>query len=240
MVGRLFPIAADLMHEYEGRLKAEPNNLKVLRNIAELYAQKREFDRALGYYERIRATEGGTDPSLEKAISDTQLKKFEHLKAQLDTGAPDYDQRAAELDAQKTAFQLEACKQRADKYPTDLQIRFELGQLYFQAGKISEAIQEFQKAQNNPQRRLMAIMFLGRCFARRGMNDLAAKKIQEALKEKLTFDDEKKEMLYELGSVFEKMNKPDDAIEQFKQIYESDSAYRDVEAKVDAYYKARE
>ncbi len=232
-------VTQNLIHEYEGRLKTEPNNLKVLRNIAELYVQKKDFDRALSYLERIRAMEGGTDPSLEKAIADTTMKKFEHLKLQLDPGAPDYDQRAAENDAQKTAFQLEACKQRADKYPTDLQIRFELGQLYFQAGKLSEAIQEFQKAQNNPQRRLMAIMYLGRCFGKRGMNDMAARKFQDALKEKLTFDDEKKEMLYELGCVFEKMNKPDDAIEQFKQIYESDISYRDVAAKVDAYYAAR-
>ena len=44
----------------------------------------------------------------------------------------------AELDAQKAAFQLEACRLRAEKYPTDLQIRFELGQLYFNAGKFNE------------------------------------------------------------------------------------------------------
>jgi tetratricopeptide (TPR) repeat protein len=157
----------------------------------------------------------------------------------LDTAAPDYEQRLAELDLQKQVFQLEECRKRAEKYPTDLQIRFELGQLYFNVGKISEAIQEFQKAQNNPQRRLASIMYLGRCFAKRGMNDLAARKIQDAVKEKLTFDDEKKEMLYELGCVYEKMNKPDDAIEQFKQIYESDIGYRDVAAKVDAYYAAR-
>ncbi|HTD66297.1 MAG TPA: tetratricopeptide repeat protein [Candidatus Limnocylindria bacterium] len=232
-------VTQNLIAEYETRLKSEPANLKVLRNIAELYAQKKDFDRALEYLDRIRATEGGTDPSLEKNIAEINMKKFEHLKSQLDTGAADYDQRAAEIDAQKIAFQLEACRQRAEKYPTDLQIRFELGQLYFNAGKISEAIQEFQKAQNNPQRRLAAVMYLGRCFGKRGMNDMAARKFQDALKEKLTFDDEKKEMLYELGSVFEKMNKPEEAIEQFKQIYENDSSYRDVGAKVDAYYASR-
>jgi tetratricopeptide (TPR) repeat protein len=232
-------VAQNLIAEYEARLKTEPNNLKLLRNIAELHAQKKDFDQALAFYERIRATEGGADPSLEKAIADTSLKKFEHLKSQLDPAAPDYDQRLAELDAQKIAFQLEDCRQRAEKYPTDLQIRFELGQLYYQAGKVSEAIQEFQKAQNNPQRRLAAIMYLGRCFAKRGMNDMAARKFQDALKEKLNFDDEKKEMLYELGCVYEKMNKPDEAIEHFKQIYEADIGYRDVAAKVDAYYAAR-
>lgn len=232
-------VAQDLIGQYEARLKTEPNNLKLMRNIAELYAQKREFDLALGYFDRIRGIEGAADPSLEKVIADTTLKKFEHQKAQLDTGAPDYDQRAAEIDAQMASFQLEACRQRAEKYPTDLQIRFELGQLYFTTGKISEAIQEFQKAQNNPQRRSASIMYLGRCFAKRGMNDLAARKIQEALKEKLNFDDEKKDLLYELGCIFEKMNKPDDAIEQFKQIYETDIGYRDVAAKVDAYYASR-
>jgi tetratricopeptide (TPR) repeat protein len=82
-------------------------------------------------------------------------------------------------------------------------------------------------------------MYLGRCFAKRGMNDMAARKFQDALKEKLTFDEEKKELLYELGSVLEKMNKPDDAIEQFKQIYEADIGYRDVSAKVDAYYASK-
>ena len=59
------------------------------------------------------------------------------------------------------------------------------------------------------------------------------------MKEKLNFDDEKKEMLYELGCIFEKMNKPDEAIEHFKQIYEADIGYRDVAAKVDAYYAAK-
>lgn len=232
-------VAQNLINEYEARLQREPNNLKVLRNIAELYTQKKNFDQALAYFEKIRATEGGTDPSLEKAIADTALKRFEYLKSQLDTAAPDYEQRLAEIDTQKQAFQLEECRKRAEKYPTDLQIRFELGQLYYHAGKVSEAIQEFQKAQNNPQRRLASIMYLGRCFAKRGMNDLAARKIQEALKEKPGFDDEKKEMLYELGCVFEKMNKPDEAIEQFKQIYEADIGYRDVAAKVDAYYAGR-
>ena len=232
-------VAQNLITEYEARLKSEPANLKLLRNVAELYAQKKDFDRSLSYYERIRSREGNADPSLEKAIADVTIKKFDHLKSKLDPGAPDYGERIGELDAQKQAFQVEECRQRAEKYPTDLQIRFELGQLYFNAGKISDAIQEFQKAQNNPQRRVASIMYLGRCFGKRGMNDMAARKFQDALKEKITFDDEKKEMLYELGCVLEKMNKPDDAIEQFKQIYESDIGYRDVAAKVDAYYAAK-
>ena len=43
-------------------------------------------------------------------------------------------------------------------------------------------------------------------------------------------------MIYNLGSVLESMDKKEEAIEQFKQIYEVDIGYRDVAAKVDAYY----
>src|SRR5262249_3026687 len=134
------------------------------------------------------------------------------------------------------AFQLEECKQRSDRYPTDLQIRFELGQLYFDSGKITEAIQEFQKAQNNPHRKLQAMTYLAKCFEKRGMNDLAVRRLQEALKEKLTFDEEKKDLIYTLGSVLDKMGKKEEAIEQFKTIYEIDSGYRDVAKKVEDYY----
>ena len=68
------------------------------------------------------------------------------------------------------------------------------------------------------------------------MNDLAARTLQNAIKEKLAFDDEKKELYYQLGCVYEKMNKREEAIEQFKQVYEVDISYKDVAAKVDAYY----
>ena len=68
------------------------------------------------------------------------------------------------------------------------------------------------------------------------MNDLAVRQFQNALKEKVGFDDERKEILYWLGVALEKMGKRDEAIEQFKLIYEVDSAYRDVAARVDAYY----
>jgi len=232
-------VAERLIREYEARLVTEPKNLKLLRNVAELYTQKKEFDRALEAYERVRASESGADPSLEKAIAETTLRKLDHAIAQLDPGAADYAEQLARLQAEKSAYQLAECQSRAEKYPTDLQIRFELGQLYLQAGKISEAIQEFQKAQANPQRRIAAMSGLAQCFARRGMNDLASRKFQEAIKEKVVFDDEKKELIYNLGCVLEKMGKTEEAIEQFKLIYEVDIGYRDVGAKVDAYYASK-
>src|SRR5438105_4574350 len=227
-------VADNLIREYEERLPREPKNLKLFRSLSELYAQKKAFDRAIEYAERIRSSEGGNDPSLDRLISDITIKKFNHLLSLLDPAAPDFAQETARVEAEKQAFHLQECQKRAERYPTDLQIRFELGELYFQAGKITEAIGEFQKAQSNPQRRLQALGYLGQCFARRGMNDSAVRMLQNAIKEKPVFDDEKKEFIYQLGCVFEKMGKPQEALEQFVQIYEVDIAFKDVAAKVDA------
>jgi tetratricopeptide (TPR) repeat protein len=232
-------VADSLIREYEARVAVEPRNLKNLRTIAELYAQKKQFDKALEYCERIRTMDGGSDPSLDQYMSQLLIKKFDDAIARLDPNAADYAENLARIQAERQAYELNECKARVERYPTDLQIRFELGELYFKAGKLSEAIQEFQKAQANPNRRLQAMGYLGQCFARRGMNDLAARTLQNAIKEKQVFDDEKKDLIYQLGCVLEKMGKAEEAIEQFKQIYEVDIGYRDVAGKVDAYYAAR-
>jgi tetratricopeptide (TPR) repeat protein len=229
-------MTAKLIGEYEARIVQEPNNLRLLRSVAELYAQKKQFDRALEYYQRSMGAEGVSDPALEKAISETHLKKFDHQLSQLDPQAADYSEQLARIQADRQAFEIEDCKRRVEKYPNDLQIRFDLGELYLKSGKITEAIQEFQKAQANPHRRIQAMGYLGQCFARRGMNDLAARTLQNDIKEKAVFDEEKKELIYQLGLTFEKMGKKEEAIEQFKVIYETDIGYKDVGAKVDAYY----
>lgn len=229
-----------LIEEYTERLQKEPDNLKLVRSLAELYAQKKDYDKSLEYYNYIKNSELGNDPSLDKAIAETTLKKFDYLIEQLDKNAPDYSEKLAQLQAQKQAYQLEECKQRADRYPTDLSIKFELGVLYFNAGKITEALGEFQKAQNYPQKRIASLNYMAQCFARRGMYDSAVRMLQNAIKEKQVLDDEKKELIYQLGCVYEKMGKKEEAIEQFKQIYEVDIGYRDVAAKIDAYYANRQ
>jgi predicted Zn-dependent protease len=221
--------AKRLIDEYEARLVNEPNNFKLLRTVAELHTQKKDYDRALNAYNRIVATEGATDASLQKAISEVTVRKFEQALAALDPAAPDYAEKTAQLKTERNNFVLAECKERVDRYPNDLLIRFELGQLYFQAGRIGEAIAEFQKAQNNPNKRIASLSYLGQCFAKRKMNDLAAKTLEKALAEKPVFDDEKMDLTYAMG-------KKEEAIEQFKKIYEVDVSYRDVGAKVDTYY----
>jgi tetratricopeptide (TPR) repeat protein len=229
-------VAERLIAEYETRLQTETDNQKLMRSLAELYTQKNRFDEALGIYGRIKESGMNTDSSLDRAVSETIVRKFDHVIASLNPFAPDHAEQLEKYQAEKLKFQLEECQKRVEKYPTDYGFRYELGVLYFQAGKISEAIAELQKAQQNAHKRYSAMSYLAQCFAKRGMNDSAVRTLQSAIKEKSAFDEEKKDLIYNLGCVFEKMGKKAEAIEQFLILYESDVTYRDVGAKVDAHY----
>ncbi len=232
-------VSERLLEEYVARLKADPNQPKLMRSVAELYTQQKQFDQALSWYEKLKAASSGSDASIDQAIAQLKLRQLDAEAQQLDPTAPDFAEQSERLQQERLNFQLAECLERVEKYPTDLGFRFELGTLYLRAGKIGEAIAEFQKAKGHPNKRIAAMSGLAQCFTKRKMNDLAAKTLQDAIKEKLTFDEEKKELIYQLGCVFETMSKKEDAIEQFKQIYEMDISYKDVAAKVDAYYASQ-
>ena len=91
-----------LIGEYEARLKKEPDNLKLVRSLAELYTQKKQFDRALEYYDRVKNSDMGNDPSLERAIAETHVRRFDYQLEQLDPKAPDYAEQSAKLNAGQT------------------------------------------------------------------------------------------------------------------------------------------
>jgi tetratricopeptide (TPR) repeat protein len=178
----------------------------------------------------------GNDPSLETAVANTMVRRFDHQTAALNPSDADYAEQVAKLQAEKLAFQLAECQKRVEKFPTDLAIRYEMGVLNFQAGKINEALADFQKAQNNPHKKIAAMGYLAKCFAQKKMFDSAVRTLQNVIKEKLIFDDEKKDLIYNLGCVLEAMGKKAEAHEQFLLIYETDAGYKDVSAKVDAFY----
>ncbi len=232
-------VADRLIGEYQTRLQSEPDNLKIARELAKLYAEKSQFTEAFALFDRLKKTDMASDPALDRAIGDATVRQFDFQSSQLNPLAPDYAEQVAKIAADKVAFQLADCQKRVEKYPTDLALRFELGVLYFQTGKYSEAIAELQKAQQNPHKRLSAMNYLAQCYSKRKMYDFAARTFQNAIKEKPVFDEEKKELVYNLGLALEAMGKKEEAIEQFKLIYELDISYKDVAKKVDDYYAAQ-
>jgi hypothetical protein len=84
--------------------------------------------------------------------------------------------------------------------------------------------------------RIAALLGLGRCFKARRLHDLAVTQFLTAKNELGPMDELKKEIVYELGTCYERMDRTDEAIAEFKAIYGEDIGFRDVAEKINAFY----
>jgi Flp pilus assembly protein TadD len=116
-------------------------------------------------------------------------------------------------------------------------LRFELGEHFVNAQRFREAVPELQRARQNPNARLKAMNLLGVCYCELGMLDLAMKQFEDAAREIVTMDPMKKEIVYNLGIVYEKMGEREKSLNCMKHIYEADSGYRDVAERVESSYQ---
>lgn len=220
----------------EERLQSEPENFKLGVDIAKLYVELKDFERAFEYYEWVQTENQVSDSAIDKAISDAYEARFNRDMEQFPVDSPERDGFKVERDE----FLLQNCRERADRYPTMPEIRFELGERLFHAGEANQAIQAFQRSQNSPKLKLESLNYLGQCFMQRGLYDMALSQFEKALSEKNVFDEQKKELVYNLALVYEQQGRTDEAAEHFKSIYEVDIQYRDVAQKVESGYSAGE
>ncbi len=230
------------------RHQAEPENVDHARRLGQLCEQKEDFESAAAWYRYAAELTGGADPGLVRKAADLEMKHSEREIAEherwlaehrADEGG--YAERAAALAAAKKTraeFLIDEARKRSERNPTDLQLRFELGEHLLHAGQFREALPELQRARQNPSARLKAMNLLGRCYQRLGMLDLAAKQLEEAASEILTMDGTKKEITYNLGLVYEQMSAAEKSIACMKQIYEVDYGYRDVAERVESSYQS--
>ena len=216
----------------EEQLQDEPENIKLAVDIAKLYVERQDFDRAFEYYDWVRESTSTTDSSIAKAIAEAQEARYNFDITQ----HPEGSEEAVQLAAERDAYMLGDARERADRFPTMLEFRFELGERLFNAGEVNDAILAFQKTQNSPPHKYRSLVYLGRCFMDRSMYDMAIGQFEKALEGKTVFDDEKKEILYLLGLVYEHQGRPAEAAANFKAIYEVDIGYRDVASKVESGY----
>ena len=223
---------------------ADQTNIVVVKRMADLYERLGEFDNALTFFEYALTLNPG-DVSMTRKVENLRNKvddqRLVQMEAEIeaDPGAPDIeDKRAQIMEIKRGRAQklIEEAKGRVERNPTDKSLRYELGQALFEGGYFTEAIPELQQARANPHIRTKAMLILGRCFEKKNMNDLAESALSEAAKEIVAMDNIKKELLYELALVRQKMGKTESYLEALKEIYNTDYGYRDVAKRVESSY----
>lgn len=230
------------------RHEAEPQNVDLARKLGALNEEKGDVESAIAWYQYAVDLTNGTDAGLTRRVSDLKMHRSDQditeLEAFVSSHGPDdetYAQRAEELSAaRKTRAELliEEARKRVERNPTDLQLRFELGEQLVNAGQFRDALPELQRARQNPNARLKAMNLLGRCYRELKMMDLAMKQLEEASREIVSMDVMKKEIVYNLGLVYEQMGERDKSLSCMKQIYEADYGYKDVAERVESSYRS--
>src|SRR6476646_5674340 len=230
------------IEEAYARHEKEPQSVDLARRLGALYEQKGDSENAIAWYQYAADLTHGSDASLVRKVSDLQRARSDSEIAAHETflAANPADTARAEALAQakkqRAELLIDDAQKRVERNPTDLQLRFELGQRLFEAGRPRDALPELQRARQNPNARLKSMNLLGRCYCDLGMLDLAAKQLEEAAKEIVSMDATKKEIVYNLGLVYEQMGESEKSIGAMKQIYEADYGYRDVAARVESSY----
>ncbi|MGE5209291.1 MAG: tetratricopeptide repeat protein [Alphaproteobacteria bacterium] len=235
--------------ETYARHKAAPRNLDFARRLGALNEQKDDLESAVRWYQYAADLTKGGDIGLHRKISDLKIKclereiaAHEEFLATRKAGDEDFAERSEQLRTARISraqILIADAKERVARNPTDLQLRFELGENLFTAGHWREALPELQRARQNPHARLKAINLLGCCYAELGMLDLAMKQLEKGSQEILSMDAMKKEIVYNLGLVYERMGDSKKSLDCMKQIYEVDYEYRDVARRVESSYEQK-
>jgi len=233
--------------ETYARHKAEPENVDLARRLGALNEQKDELEAAIRWYQYAADLTKGADTGLVRKVSDLKIKRLEReiaahqeFLSTHDAGHELHPQKSEELKAAKVKraeILIADARERAARNPTDLQLRFELGEHLVSAGRFREAVPELQRARQNPHARLKAMNLLGCCYGELAMFDLAIRQLEEASNEILSMDAMKKEIVYNLGLVYERTNDQEKSLACMKQIYEVEHGYKDVATRVESSYE---
>ena len=246
----------DLLVEQYALYNENPNNLDVVLRIAKLNEQKDDLESALQYYNWANELTKGGDPGVVRKVSELGLKNLESQIATREKWLADHaaSVNGSEVDeetratvaqveqdllayrVQKQETQVKAARERVERNPTDLTFRFELGEQLVKAGNHSEAVAELQKAQNSPSLGVRAKYLLGQCFEAKNITNLAVKQYEDAKSKMPGMEGMKKDIVYRLGLLYEKMGDKEKYLASMTEIYEVDSAYQDVAARVEGGY----
>jgi tetratricopeptide (TPR) repeat protein len=224
-----------LITEFRQRIEKEPENINYRRVLAEHCARAKRFDEALDVLREAQKITGRADPQVDRAISTLTIQKYD---AAIETAQEAGDTAAVATNTHaKDEYVFANAKELVTRYPNDLQFHYELGVLYYERGMITEAIEGFQLAQRNPQRRTRALYYLALCFKNKKQYDIALEQLQKAAEELSLMDDTKKDIVYEMGLLHDAMGQTDKAVERFKEIYGVDIRYKDVAQRIEQAYK---
>ncbi len=218
------------LDQLEPRLAERPEDVKLLRRIADLRRMQGDTQGALDCLERALQIDPN-DGDLADRVGDLRLslqeKRVQEAHKRGDEHAGKMSERAlADLKAAEY-------RRRAQRNPTDLGLRYHLGSALVALDQLDEGIAELQQAIKDPRTKVEAQLLLGKAFRKKGLEDLAMGQLQKALDVAGPTGKLGKDILYEMGALAQDAGHRDQAMTHFSRILEQDIGFRDAARRVE-------
>jgi tetratricopeptide (TPR) repeat protein len=192
--------------QLEKRIAKTPENVELYVELSELHTREENHDKAIEVLKRALDASGG-DLLVRERLEDAQLRKARQQVKIAETkfakdNTPDNEKLAKKMKFQLNTMELDVYRSRAERYPNNLGLKYEMGVRLKRAGEFGEAIKSFQAASGDVKRKGQVHMELGECFQQIKQYKLAMDNYEKALEATSEREaDQRKLGLYRAGKL---------------------------------------
>ena len=225
------------------RIEADPTEPSLYVSLARLFARHGAADRARA------ALQQGLGPtgqhfSLQLELAELDLEPLRknleqtdaRLKAARQAGpggdgpsADELTKTRAKLQREVVSREAELLRTKADRYPSELTHRLELGLRLYKLDKPDEAIAELQQARRDERLKPRASLHLGLCFKKKKNAKLAERNLEDALEAAPASDEAtRKEALFQLAAIAADRGDLPRAVEMGHDLANLDFGYKNI------------
>jgi tetratricopeptide (TPR) repeat protein len=217
------------------KIQDDPNTLAPYLELAQLFMSEDRYKDANQLWAKAFELSDGDNDVREK-WEDCQLR---YLRQKI-TKAQDPETRK-KLEMAFFEKDMEFYRGRVERYPSNLNYRYELGYRYLKIKRFAEAIQELQTAKNDPRRKGVCLLALGECFRQIKQYKLAMDHYNNAIREIPDRDtDNRKRAHYLAGRLALGLGNLDAAEKHLGALAALDFTYKDVSKLLDKVAKLRQ
>lgn len=225
-------------------IQRDPQNLDLYKRLVRGYVDASDYANAILWLDKASLLpQAEADLILTQTRSEVAIKATERELQQLRDEAESHPEKARAnakririLEREFASLQLEETRKMVEQFPNDYAQRLKYGELLLNAGRLDEAIKQFQVSQRSTSLRHQSCVLLGRSFFEKRLYDLALEQFDRSIEGVVSMDEFKKEVLYASAQCCEKLKKGEEAVRRYKLIYASDIGFRDVARKIETAY----
>ncbi|MBI4244126.1 MAG: hypothetical protein HY606_08560 [Planctomycetes bacterium] len=215
-----------VIEKFKAELKSSPDDVKIVKKIADFYFDYlKDYKSASEWYQKASGITP-EDSIIKDKIDDCAVMQLgDRMNA---ATTPEEKKKFA---VEKLKFEISSYERRVKDRPTDSQAHYELGRRYLVANLLDYAITEFQFAIKDPKYKVRSTLYLGICFQKKKIYDIAHRQFDAA--EGICNNQELLlEIWYNKANCFADDENYEKAMDMHKKILQVNINYKDVSKKI--------